>query len=300
MVKLAQMATKDNLEKVVFICEGSRVRASPWRSSFKSGKEWGLSPKTNVLVLHTAELDVTAQNGVIRDETLLPLQVPIRISCMIAAENDLDASAAQNGDHSFQCLFQELGTKSKLCYIVFFSVLDRIDNSSPIHNLGMLNVSFIVTFTVTATTAASIFTFAVVPLLLSRGFVSFLVITDSRYAVGHASFFLFWANRFWASVVSMPIVVLIMVVYLVCHLLVSRIRHVFHFVDVRVFVFITVAPGAGDTFVLGIGRGMLMVIFGVVSWFLVATCDTCVLVMDWGMVLLGDVFGAVNRPLALN
>nr|GEU41120.1 hypothetical protein [Tanacetum cinerariifolium] len=56
------MATKGNLGEVVTTCERSWVQALPWGFSFRSEKEWGLSPKAKVRVLDTAQLDVT--NGV--------------------------------------------------------------------------------------------------------------------------------------------------------------------------------------------------------------------------------------------
>nr|GEW21790.1 hypothetical protein [Tanacetum cinerariifolium] len=59
--ELAQMATKGNLGEVVTTCERG-LGFKPRREGFPSGakKEWGLSPKAKVRVLHTAELDVTA------------------------------------------------------------------------------------------------------------------------------------------------------------------------------------------------------------------------------------------------
>nr|GEZ55623.1 hypothetical protein [Tanacetum cinerariifolium] len=53
------MATKGNFGEVVIICERSWVQ--PRRGGFPSGakKEWDLSPKAKVRVLHTAQLDVT-------------------------------------------------------------------------------------------------------------------------------------------------------------------------------------------------------------------------------------------------
>nr|GEZ36490.1 hypothetical protein [Tanacetum cinerariifolium] len=54
------MATKDNLGEVVTTCERG-LGFKPRRGGFPSGakKEWGLSPKAKVRVLHTAQLDVT-------------------------------------------------------------------------------------------------------------------------------------------------------------------------------------------------------------------------------------------------
>nr|GEZ62844.1 hypothetical protein [Tanacetum cinerariifolium] len=64
-------ATRPNLGEVVTTCERSWVQASPWgflsgakRSGVyplrrRSKKEWGLSPKEKVRVLHTAQLNVT-------------------------------------------------------------------------------------------------------------------------------------------------------------------------------------------------------------------------------------------------
>nr|GEU38650.1 hypothetical protein [Tanacetum cinerariifolium] len=65
---LAQMATKGNLEEVVTTCERSWVQASPWGFSFRSEKEWGLSLKAKVRVLHTAQLDVTNYLDSVRGE----------------------------------------------------------------------------------------------------------------------------------------------------------------------------------------------------------------------------------------
>nr|GEW82102.1 probable carboxylesterase SOBER1-like [Tanacetum cinerariifolium] len=55
----AQMATKGNLGEVVTHARGLGFK--PRREGFSSGakKEWGLSPKAKVRVLHTAQLDVT-------------------------------------------------------------------------------------------------------------------------------------------------------------------------------------------------------------------------------------------------
>nr|GEW56601.1 putative reverse transcriptase domain-containing protein [Tanacetum cinerariifolium] len=58
---LAQMATKGNFEEVVNTCERSWVLASPWGFSFRSEKGVGLSHKAKVRVLHTTQLDVTAE-----------------------------------------------------------------------------------------------------------------------------------------------------------------------------------------------------------------------------------------------
>lgn len=162
--------------------------------------------------------------------------------------------------------------------------------------LVTFHTSIIVTFTVTAAVAsASIFTLTIVSLLF-REFLSPLVITDSRYAVAHAPFFLFplghssraMAPLFWASIQPIPIaVLLIMVVHLVSHLFVSRICHPFHFVGKRVFIFFTLAAGAGVvTFVL-------RVVFGVVNRFLI-------LGIGWDMTMLTDVFGVVNWLLQLH
>ncbi|KAI3727711.1 hypothetical protein L6452_16329 [Arctium lappa] len=166
-------------------------------------------------------------------------------------------------------------------------------------------MSIIVTFTVTAAVAsASIFALTVVSLLF-REFLSPHVNLYSRYAVAHAPFFLFplghssraMACLFWASIRAMPIAVLIMVVHLVSHLFVSRICHHFHFVGKRVFIFFTLAAGAGVvTFVLGRGVTILRVVFGVVNWFLIAAgVVTSILGSD--MTILRIVFGVVNRFL---
>nr|GEX18753.1 integrase, catalytic region, zinc finger, CCHC-type, peptidase aspartic, catalytic [Tanacetum cinerariifolium] len=56
---LAQMATKGNFGEVVTTCEKSWVQASLWGFPSGAKKEWGLSPKAKVRVLHTAQLDVT-------------------------------------------------------------------------------------------------------------------------------------------------------------------------------------------------------------------------------------------------
>nr|GEV25927.1 hypothetical protein [Tanacetum cinerariifolium] len=57
------MTTKGNLGEVVITCERSWVQASP--CGFPSGakKEWGLSLKAKVRVLHTAQLDVTVSSN---------------------------------------------------------------------------------------------------------------------------------------------------------------------------------------------------------------------------------------------
>nr|GEW05443.1 ARID DNA-binding domain-containing protein [Tanacetum cinerariifolium] len=57
------MATKDNLGEVVTTCERD-LGFKPRRGGFPSGakKEWGLSPKAKVRVLHTGQLDVTSKN----------------------------------------------------------------------------------------------------------------------------------------------------------------------------------------------------------------------------------------------
>ncbi|GJW15522.1 hypothetical protein Tco_0019655 [Tanacetum coccineum] len=47
------MATKGKLVEVVTTCERSWVQASPWGFPSGAKKEWGLSPKTKVQVLHT-------------------------------------------------------------------------------------------------------------------------------------------------------------------------------------------------------------------------------------------------------
>nr|GEU99613.1 hypothetical protein [Tanacetum cinerariifolium] len=60
---LAQMATKGNLGEVVTTCERSWVQASPWGFPSGAKKEWGLSPKAKVRVLHTAQLDVTVSSN---------------------------------------------------------------------------------------------------------------------------------------------------------------------------------------------------------------------------------------------
>nr|GEW79909.1 hypothetical protein [Tanacetum cinerariifolium] len=53
------MVTKGNLREVVTTCERSWVHDSPWGFSSGAKKEWGLSPKAKVPVLHIAQLDVT-------------------------------------------------------------------------------------------------------------------------------------------------------------------------------------------------------------------------------------------------
>ncbi|GJU75228.1 hypothetical protein Tco_1272298 [Tanacetum coccineum] len=50
----AQMAIKDNIGKVVIICERSRVRASPWGFSFRSEKR---SEALNLNLIRTSESD---------------------------------------------------------------------------------------------------------------------------------------------------------------------------------------------------------------------------------------------------
>nr|GEZ20621.1 hypothetical protein [Tanacetum cinerariifolium] len=57
--ELAQIATKGNLERLLPHARGLEFK--PRRGGFPSGakKEWGLSPKAKVRVLHTAQLDVT-------------------------------------------------------------------------------------------------------------------------------------------------------------------------------------------------------------------------------------------------
>nr|GEZ21750.1 hypothetical protein [Tanacetum cinerariifolium] len=61
---LAQMATKGNLGEVVTTCERG-LGFKPRRRGFPSGakNEWGLSPKANVRVLHTAQFDVTVSSN---------------------------------------------------------------------------------------------------------------------------------------------------------------------------------------------------------------------------------------------
>nr|GEU46383.1 reverse transcriptase domain-containing protein [Tanacetum cinerariifolium] len=58
------MATKGNLREVVTTCERSWVQASLWGFPLGAKKEWGLSPKAKVRVLHTAQLDVTDETAV--------------------------------------------------------------------------------------------------------------------------------------------------------------------------------------------------------------------------------------------
>nr|GFC17542.1 hypothetical protein [Tanacetum cinerariifolium] len=57
--RLAQMATKGNLGRLLPHARGLEFK--PRRGGFPSGekKEWGLSPKAKVRVLHTAQLDAT-------------------------------------------------------------------------------------------------------------------------------------------------------------------------------------------------------------------------------------------------
>nr|GEV29481.1 cysteine and histidine-rich domain-containing protein RAR1 [Tanacetum cinerariifolium] len=55
----ASMATNGNIGEVVTTCERSWFQASPWGFPSGAKKEWGLSPKAKVRVLHTAQLDVT-------------------------------------------------------------------------------------------------------------------------------------------------------------------------------------------------------------------------------------------------
>nr|GEZ14658.1 RNA-directed DNA polymerase, eukaryota, reverse transcriptase zinc-binding domain protein [Tanacetum cinerariifolium]GEZ14980.1 RNA-directed DNA polymerase, eukaryota, reverse transcriptase zinc-binding domain protein [Tanacetum cinerariifolium] len=55
---LAQMAIKGNLREVVTTCERSWVQALPWGFSFRSEKEWGLSPKAKIWArLHKESLN---------------------------------------------------------------------------------------------------------------------------------------------------------------------------------------------------------------------------------------------------
>ncbi|GJX56812.1 KAT8 regulatory NSL complex subunit 3-like protein [Tanacetum coccineum] len=149
------------------------------------GKSMGSTSRISCMVAARTTLSYIkpvkkARNGVIRDETLLPLQVRKQLK----AFNNLHVT--EYGDHSFQIAKKNLelgmtheeaeeGAVKAIAVIGQELGTKRIDNSSPIHTLGMLHVSFIVTFTVTAAVAASIFTFAVFS-LLSRGFVYFLVI----------------------------------------------------------------------------------------------------------------------------
>nr|GEZ30949.1 zinc finger, CCHC-type [Tanacetum cinerariifolium] len=59
-----KMATKGNLREVVTTCERG-LGFKPRRGGFPSGakKEWSLSPKAKVRVLHTAQLDVTVSSN---------------------------------------------------------------------------------------------------------------------------------------------------------------------------------------------------------------------------------------------
>nr|GEV49242.1 hypothetical protein [Tanacetum cinerariifolium] len=60
---LVQMATKGNLGRLLPHARGLEFK--PCRGGFPSGakKEWGLSPKAKVRVLHTAQLDVTVSSN---------------------------------------------------------------------------------------------------------------------------------------------------------------------------------------------------------------------------------------------
>nr|GEX81618.1 hypothetical protein [Tanacetum cinerariifolium] len=69
------MATKGNLGEVVTTCERSWVQAPPWGFPSGAKKEWGLSPKAKVRVLHTAQLDVTVFPSV--SESFREEQAPV-------------------------------------------------------------------------------------------------------------------------------------------------------------------------------------------------------------------------------
>nr|GEU82892.1 hypothetical protein [Tanacetum cinerariifolium] len=68
LIDLPKMATKGNLGEVVTTCERSWVQASSWGFPSGAKKEWGLSPKAKVRVLHTAQLDVTYAFKIAMDE----------------------------------------------------------------------------------------------------------------------------------------------------------------------------------------------------------------------------------------
>nr|GEU57559.1 UBN2 domain-containing protein [Tanacetum cinerariifolium] len=93
---LAQMATKGNLGEVVTTCERSWVQAS--RRGFPSGakKEWGLSPKAKVRVLHTAQLGVTCRscNSQVKDNKI-DLLVQQYEQFVIYEDKTIDSASAR-------------------------------------------------------------------------------------------------------------------------------------------------------------------------------------------------------------
>nr|GFA21125.1 aquaporin NIP1-1-like [Tanacetum cinerariifolium] len=118
------MAAKGNLGEVVTTCERSLVQASPWGFPSGAKKEWGLSPKLKVRVLHTAQLDVTYGFAVkqlcnrkwIPHEPKYSASVLKGWSCVVSKTNGPEAGKTyfECGEGCI-CLIDETNTAKVVC-----------------------------------------------------------------------------------------------------------------------------------------------------------------------------------------
>nr|GEW16865.1 retrovirus-related Pol polyprotein from transposon TNT 1-94 [Tanacetum cinerariifolium] len=141
-----KLATKGNLGEVVTTCERSWVK--PRRGGCPPGakKEWGLSPKANVRVLHTAQLDVTGFFGAATSRASSKCsRVPRYRSSGLLKLSIPTSGIKSYGFCGLRRSLLEQGSREGNCVFSFLGVPGLLDNEE---EQGLKNMSSIAKFDV--------------------------------------------------------------------------------------------------------------------------------------------------------